>query len=155
MVWWTAIPGKPGEGYFESKHRILKNLKNLVLLVIHGASASFGKNLISEQEVLNNIADMIMEIYLAESLALRIEKMESLKGEDPSGVYRAMLDVFIYDAADKVRKSAADGVNSFADGAGRVYIPAIDPLTRVDGINVKEARRRIAARLIEENSYKF
>jgi alkylation response protein AidB-like acyl-CoA dehydrogenase len=151
----VAIPEKPGEGYFESKHRILKNLKNLVLLVIHGASASFGKNLITEQEVLNNIADMITEIYLAESMALRIEKMESLKGADPGGVYRTMLDVFIYDAADKVRKAAADAVNSFTDGAGRVYIPAIESLTRVDGINVKEARRRIADRLIVENSYKF
>ena len=151
----AVISGKPGEGYFEAKLRVLKNFKNLVLLAIHGASTSFGKNLISEQEVLNNIADMITEIYLAESMALRIEKMESLKGVDPSGIYRAMLDVFIYDTADKVRKAATDAVNSLPDGAGRVYIPAIDSMTRVDSINVKEERRRIANRLIEDNSYTF
>ena len=40
----------------------------------------FEKNLINEQEVLNNIAEMMMETYVSESLALRVEKMRSLKG---------------------------------------------------------------------------
>ena len=63
------------------------------------------KKLVQEQEVLNNMSNMIMETYIAESLALRVQKMESMKGATAAGIYRDILDVFVYDAADKIRKS--------------------------------------------------
>jgi alkylation response protein AidB-like acyl-CoA dehydrogenase len=147
---------KNDESYFEEKFRIIKNLKNLILIVIQAASDRFGKNLILEQEVLNNLADMIMEIYIAESLALRIRKMEALRGIDPAGIYRSILDVFVYDAADKIRKPASDAVNSSAstEVPGK-YKKVIEILTNVPGVNVKDARRKVADILIEENCYKF
>ncbi|MCK7460824.1 MAG: hypothetical protein MZU84_01480 [Sphingobacterium sp.] len=49
---------------------------------MHGATKNFDKELINEQEVLNNIAEMMMETYVAESMALRVEKAESDQGED-------------------------------------------------------------------------
>jgi alkylation response protein AidB-like acyl-CoA dehydrogenase len=147
---------KNDESYFEEKFRIIKNLKNLILIVIQAASDRFGKNLILEQEVLNNLADMIMEIYIAESLALRIRKMEALRGIDHAGIYRSILDVFVYDAADKIRKPASDAVNSSAstEVLGK-YKKVIEILTNVPGVNVKDARRKVADILIEENCYKF
>ena len=69
---------KEGESWFEEKLRNIRNFKNLILIVLQGASKHFDKKLVTEQEVLNNLTDMIMETYLAESLALRIRKMESL-----------------------------------------------------------------------------
>jgi alkylation response protein AidB-like acyl-CoA dehydrogenase len=145
-----------GASYFEEKLRYIKNFKNIILLVINGASKHFGKNLIMEQEVLNNLADMIMEVYIAESLALRIQKMEIMNGVDPSGIYRAILDVFVYDAADKIRKPAADAINAFATSQiHEKYKNSIETLTNVNGINVKDARRKIADKLIEDNVYKF
>jgi alkylation response protein AidB-like acyl-CoA dehydrogenase len=153
-----AINGgkKHEESYFEEKHRIIKNFKNLILLVIQGASAHFDKKLILEQEVLNNLADMIMEVYIAESMVLRTQKMETISGIDPAGIYRTLLDVFVYDAGDKIRKPATDAVNSFAvDGLLSSYRKVIENLTNVPGINVKEARRKIADKLIEDNCYKF
>jgi alkylation response protein AidB-like acyl-CoA dehydrogenase len=147
---------KPEESYFEEKLRNIKNFKNLVLIVLQGASKQFGKNLIMEQEVLNNLTDMIMEVYLAESMALRIRKMESIRGIEQDGIYRKMLEVFVYDAADKIRKPAFDAINSFADAANTLkFKHAVEILTDVSGINVKEARRLIAGKLIEDNSYKF
>ena len=97
---------------------------------------------------------MIMETYIAESLTLRIEKRELLKGN--VNIYRDILDVYIYDTADLIRKSARDAVNSFAaiDESEKLN-EAIGKLTLVAGINVKEARRRIADSLIENNAYKF
>jgi len=144
------------ETYFEEKHRIIKNFKNLILIALQGATDHFDKKLILEQEVLNNLADMIMEVYIAESLALRIQKMETLQGLDTAGIYRSMLDVFVYDAADKIRKPACDAVNSFASPEilGK-YKKVIEILTNVPGINVKDVRRKVADKLIEENSYKF
>jgi len=148
---------KQNESYFEEKIRIIKNFKNLVLIVIQKASAHFDKKLILEQEILNNIADMIMEVYIAESMALRIQKMESLNaGVVPPEIYRAMLDVFIYDAADKIRKPAADAINSIiAPDLSKIHTQVIETLTGVPGVNVKDARRKIAEKLVEDNCYKF
>ncbi len=144
------------ESYFEEKLRVVKNFKNLILIVIQGASGYFDKNLIHEQEVLNNLADMIMEVYIAESMVLRIQKMESMNGVDAYGIYRTMLDSFIYDASDKIRKPAADAVYSFASTEmSATYKKVVETLTLVPGINIKEARRKIADKLIEANCYKF
>jgi alkylation response protein AidB-like acyl-CoA dehydrogenase len=153
----TIADNKPAsETYFEEKLRYIKNFKDLILIVMQGASKHFDKKLIMEQEVLNNLADMIMEVYIAESMALRIQKMETIKGTDPAGMYRSMLDVFVYDAADKIRKPATDAVNSFASvEATATYKRAIEILTTVPGFNVKDARRKVADKLIEDNCYKF
>jgi hypothetical protein len=77
-----------------------------------------------------------------------------MKGD--AAIFRDMLDVYVYDTADLVRKSARDAFNSFADSSESEKLNvAIEKLTQVAGINVKEARRRIADRLIENNAYKF
>jgi alkylation response protein AidB-like acyl-CoA dehydrogenase len=143
-----------GESYFDEKRRYMANFKKVILIAIQGVTSFFDKKLMKEQEVMNNISEMIMETYIAESLALRVEKIEALKGN--SGVYRDILDVYVYDAADLVRKSARDAVNSFAGAEESEKLnSAIEKLTQVAGINVKEARRRIADRLIEDNAYKI
>ena len=151
-----ALLPKDGESYFEEKLRYIKNFKNLILLVINGASRHFDKKLIMEQEVLNNLADMIMEVYMAESLVLRVQKMENIQGADPSWLYHAIVDVFVYDAADKIRKPAADAANSFTSAElNESFKKGIETLTNLPGVNVKDARRKIADKLIEDNCYKF
>jgi alkylation response protein AidB-like acyl-CoA dehydrogenase len=143
-----------GETYFDEKQRYVRNFKKCIQICIHGAVTRFEKNLINEQEVLNNIAEMMMETYVSESLTLRVAKMEMQNGSKP--IYRDILDVNIYDTAEIVRKSAYDAIYAFAaPDAASSLIKAIDALTRVKGINVKDARRRIADKLIEDNSYKF
>jgi hypothetical protein len=124
------------------------------MICLHGASKKFEKGLVTEQEVLNNIAEMMMETYLSESLALRVEKIESITGS--AALYRDILDVNIYDTADKVRKSAFDALYSImSPDSAQSFTKAIEELTRVAGVDVKESRRRIAAKLIEDNVYKF
>jgi alkylation response protein AidB-like acyl-CoA dehydrogenase len=143
-----------GENYFSEKSRYVGNFKKAILLCIHGAAKKFDKSLINEQEVLNNIADMMMETYVSESLLLRVNKLETLKAD--VAVYKDILDVNIYDTAEIIRKSGYDAAYSFAAPEDApAIIRAIDSLTTINGINVKEARRRIAGKLIEENSYKF
>jgi alkylation response protein AidB-like acyl-CoA dehydrogenase len=143
-----------GETYFDEKQRYIRNFKKSIQICIHGAVTRFAKSLINEQEVLNNIAEMMMETYASESLTLRMAKMEMLNGSSP--IYRDILDVNIYDTAEIIRKSAYDAIYAFtAPDAAPALIKAIDALTRVKGINVKDARRRIAEKLIEDNSYKF
>ncbi len=145
---------KTGESFFEQKRRYIKNFKKATLICIHGASKSFGKGLINEQEVLNNIAEMMMETYVSESLALRVEKMSSQNGTGT--IYKDMLDVNVFDTASIIRKSALEAIGSFSTPENCAQlIKAIDLLSCVECVNVKDARRRIADKLIEDNAYKF
>ena len=87
---------------------------------------------------------------------LRVEKLESIKGADEVKLYKDILDVNVYDAADKILKSGRDAVNSFAEGEELdSMVDAIGILSKVAGVNIKEARRRIADKLIEDNKYSF
>jgi len=144
------------EGYYAEKVRYTENFKKAVLLVIHAASKKFDKKMVEEQEVLNNLTNMIIAAYAGESLALRVQKMESLKGAGSISIYKDILDVYLYDAAEKVRKEGLDAVYSIAaDGEEGSLVKAIETLSNVSGLNVKAARRRIADKLIEDNAYKF
>ncbi|MDX9846601.1 MAG: acyl-CoA dehydrogenase family protein [Tenuifilaceae bacterium] len=145
---------KAGESYFEQKHRYISNFKKAIMLTIQSTTQALGKKFMQEQEVVNNLSNMIMELYEAESMALRIEKLESINGTKQ--VYRDMLDVFIYDAASILRKNAKDAIYSSIEGEeAEKLVKAVKTLTRVEGVNVMNARRNIANTLIEENEYKF
>ncbi|NSW95006.1 MAG: acyl-CoA dehydrogenase family protein [Bacteroidales bacterium] len=146
---------KKEEDYFQEKLRQIINFKKIILLCIHAAVKSFEKNLVNEQEIMNNIADMMIDAYISESLLLRVQKMEKIKGGD-TGVYRDILNVNIFDASSRIKKNACDLICSLADAAYSDKLQrAAEVLCKVPCINVKEARRRIAGKLIEDNSYLF
>jgi alkylation response protein AidB-like acyl-CoA dehydrogenase len=142
------------EDYYGRQTRYIKNFKKAILICIHGSTKRFEKNLINEQEVLNNIAEMMMETYVSESLALRVEKITTIKGD--VALYRDMLDVNMFETANIVRMSALEAISTFCSpGSCHLLIKAIENLTRVECVNLKDARRRIADKLIEDNIYKF
>jgi len=149
--------GNSGElDYFEEKGKYMANFKKLILMVLKAASEKFTRTLVMEQEILSNLSDSIMNLYAAESSFLRVKKLESLKGEDEIKVYKDILDVLVYDSAANIGKSIKDATYSFAYGEVRDLLEkGIMHYTDVAGINVKEARRRIADRLIDENRYCF
>jgi len=143
-----------GESYFQTRTRYIRNFKKAILICMHYATKHFGKGLINEQEVLNNIAEMMMETYVSESLALRVEKLSTIKGD--VSVYKDMLDVNLFETAGIIRNSAMEAIASFSSPETYpVLVQAIEKLTSEEFVNVKEARRHIADRLIEDNSYKF
>jgi len=146
----------PPAGWFEEKDQYVANLKKVVLMLLKAASDKFTRTLVTEQEILSNISDCIIQVYAAESVVLRLKKMEAMKGEEACKIYRDMADVFVYDAAARIAKFARDTTYSFAYGEVRDLLEkGISHFTRVAGVNVKEARRRIADMLIEENKYCF
>lgn len=143
--------------YYQEKKQSIRNFKKATLLLLGEVSEAFKRSLTAEQEILFNISDMIMQVYASESALLRLEKLESLKGADAVSVYRDIVDIFIYDAADVIHKSGKDAINSFAEQEEDYdnLMNYINKLSAVKPVNVKEARRRIAALLIEENTYCF
>ena len=71
-------------------------------------------------------------------------------------LYKDMLDVNVFDTASIIRKSALEAIGAFSSPEScAILISAVENLSRVECINVKEARRRIADKLIEDNVYKF
>ena len=144
------------EEYYAQKSRYIQNFKKIALMLMKAASEKFTRTLVQEQEILTNISDIVMQLYAAESVMLRVKKMESLKGEDEIKVYRDMLDVFVFDSAAIINKSAKDATYSFAFGEERdLLAKAIKHFTCVAPVNVKESRHRIADQLIDENRYCF
>lgn len=143
--------------YYQEKKQSIRNFKKATLLLLGEVSEAFKRSLTAEQEILFNISDMIMQVYASESALLRLEKLESLKGADAVSVYRDIVDIFIYDAADVIHKSGKDAINSFAEQEEDYdnLMNYINKLSAVKPVNVKEARRRIAALLIEQNTYCF
>jgi len=145
-----------GIGYYDEKKCCIKSFKKIALLLLNAAHKGLGKHLSTEQEVLNNIADIMMELYIAESLALRVEKIESMKGAETVALNKDMLDVFVWDASAKIRKWGLDAVYTMLEGQeAEKMASAVKSLCCVKGVNVKDARRRIADKLIEDNTYKF
>ena len=110
----------------------------------------------NEQEVLMNIADMAIATYNAESVLLRVVKMVEQKGEAECGVYLDIMHTYLYDAADEVNKAGKDAVNSFSDGdEQRMILMGLKRFTKAEPFNTKDARRRIADRMIAAGKYCF
>jgi len=145
-----------GPGYDEVKAALVRNLKNAILMLIPGISEAFGRKLADEEEVLMNISDMMMQVYALESTALRVKKLATMKSQEEMSIYRDILDVLSVDCAAVVQKSGKDAIMSFAPAEQQIGM--LDILSKrcfVQPVNIKDARRRIAEKLIEDNHYSF
>ncbi len=150
---------KPSGLYAEEK-AALKDFKKIVLMVAGGAAKMQmdGKiNLKHEQEVLMNVADMMIDVFNAESLLLRVEKLNGISNNKTTQeVYEAMLKTYFHDATSRISKYATDALASFADGdLLKTFLMGLKRFTKYPPTNVKEHRRLIAAELIKANEYCF
>jgi len=123
-------------------------------MVAGSAAQKLMMELAKEQEVLMNISDMLIDLYVAESVQLRVEKLVSMRGEESCKEQLDIMRVFINDAADRINKNGKEAINSYASGdEQRMMLMGLKRFTKTEPFNAKEARRRIAAKLISENKY--
>ena len=142
--------------YFDIKHAQLSNLKKASILFLPVIQKTFGRKLMFEEEVLMNISDMIMNTYILESTLLRVEKIDKLGLKPDVSLYKDMLDVLAQDMIRSINKSGFDIIGSIADGEEKEKLcTALNTLTCISSVNVKEARRNIADKLIDEGRYIF
>jgi alkylation response protein AidB-like acyl-CoA dehydrogenase len=143
-----------GDEPFAREKKSIANFKKAILLVAGAAVQKLMAKIEGEQEVLMNIADMAIATFVAESALLRTLKLVGQRGEAACSFELDCTRTFIYDAADQINKSGKDALNAFADGdMQRMMLLGLKRFTKVDPFNSKEARRRIAARLISDNKY--
>lgn len=153
-----SIPdfGSVTTDYYELKHKAIANFKKSILMVAGAALQKFTDKIQNEQEILMNVSDMLMYTYAAESMMLRVEKLNGMYDDEKIKLYKNILDVFMYDTASRINKIGVDAVNSFADGDERqAMLMGMKRFTKIDPVNVKDARRMIADKLIEDNRYNF
>ncbi len=135
---------------------VIKNLKKAVLMAAGKAAEKFGPKLDHEQEVLMNLADMVIEVYVAESAILRTEKLMNLYGDEGSSLYQNMAKLYLFEAVRKVKNAGDEAVACFAEGDElRVMLMGMKRFTKMDPINTKEIRQAIADVMIDENKFPY
>ncbi len=148
-----------GEGEdipFAAEKKLVANFKKAILMVAGAAVQKLMMKIDSEQEVLMNIADMAIETFNAESVLLRAEKLTETRGEEASRLQCDIMRTYLFDAADRINKSAKDAINGFAEGdEQRMILMGLKRFTRAVPYNTKDARRRIADKMISEGKYCF
>jgi len=154
----VGIPetGETEEGLFAYEKKMIANYKKAVLLVAGGAVQKLMATLNKEQEVLMNIADMIIETYVAESVLLRVEKLTGMVGEEACGDKITLMQLYLNSACDKIWVSGKEALNSFSEGDElRMMLMGLKRFTKQESFNPKAARQRVAQKLITENLYCF
>ena len=144
------------EVLFAAEKKVIKNLKKAALMVAGAAVQRFMMKLSEEQEILMNVADMAIEIYAAESALLRTEKLIGIKGEAACALQKDMALCYLHEAVEKINSAGKSAIMGFAEGDElRVMLMGLKRFTKIDPINTKNARRRIAEAMITENKYVF
>ena len=153
-----SIPdfGSEDETPFAKERKLVANLKKAILMTAGAAVQKLMMKIESEQEVLMNLADMAIETFNAESVLLRVMKMTDQQGDAATQLHQDIMRTYLYDAADKVNKSGKDAINAFADGdEQRMILMGLKRFTRAEPFNTKDARRRLADKMIAESKYCF
>ena len=146
--------GEEDNSLFAAEKKAIANFKRAILLVAGAAVQKLMQSLGKEQEILMNIADMAIKTYVAESTMLRVEKLVSIKGEAACQEYIDIMKVVFYDGADQIYAIGKNAINSFAEGdEQRMMTIGVKRWTKYEAINTKEARQRIAVKVIEANKY--
>lgn len=144
------------EGLFVAEKKVLRNLKKAALMVAGAAVQKFMMKLSDEQEILMNIADMVIEIYAAESVLLRVEKLIGIKGEEALTLQKQLALVYLHEAVEKVNNAGRAAITSFAEGDElRGMLMGLKRFTKIESMNLKDARRQIADAMVAENKYIF
>jgi alkylation response protein AidB-like acyl-CoA dehydrogenase len=141
---------------FASEKEVLKKLKKVFLMVGGKAAMALQDKIEDEQEIMMNLADVMIEIYAAESAILRTEKLVSIQGEETTVNQIAMSQVYLAEAIDRINAAAKEAIASFTKGdEQKVMLMGLKRFTKADLVNTKELRRQVADFMIEQGKYPF
>jgi alkylation response protein AidB-like acyl-CoA dehydrogenase len=95
---------------FAEEKDIIKRLKKVFLMVAGSAVQKFGPDLESHQQMLMAAADILIEVYMAESTLLRTEKNAKRFGEDAQKTQIAMTQLYLYRAVEIVQSRGKEAI---------------------------------------------
>ena len=146
----APAPMEPaGDAPLEAEARAVTAMKKIALMVLGTAMQTYGEKLADEQEVLMAAADIIIDVYGAESALLRASR-------NGGELHAAAARLFINDAVARVEASAKTALAAMADGDMlRTLLAALRRLLKVTPINTVALRRQLADATVDRRSYPF
>ena len=137
--------------HFQSSYNLIDNLKKYFLYVLGKSAMHFGEKIKSEQEVMMNIANIIISIYVMESTIKRCEKVyhttknEILINISKSSIYYNLLDF---------RENSIEALTSFmSEKDTDLSLKLLDNSTSFKRFNIKNLNRKIADYFLSKKSY--
>lgn len=151
-----SIPefGSDDDSPFAAEQKAIINMKKAILMVAGAAVQKLMMKIENEQEILMHIADMSIETFVAESCLLRVMKVTGKIGQSAATFHADCMRIYVNDAVDLVNKHGKEAINAFAEGdEQRMMLLGLKRFTKYGPFNSKEARRRIADKLITDKRY--
>ncbi len=142
---------------FSEEKEMITKLKKTFLMVAGAAVQKFGQDLEKHQQLLIAAADILIEIYMAESAILRTEKNAKRFGKESQSVQIAMPKLYLYHAVDIIEEKGKESIISFAEGdEQRMMLMGLKRFTKYANYpDIVDLRNEIAEKLKAENKYCF
>ena len=156
----TSIPSFDTPDFsvlFAEEKDMIKKLKKVFLMVAGSAAQKYGDKLEQHQQTLMAAADILIEIYMAESTILRTEKNAKRSSEAEQEVQIAMSKLYLYHAVDIISVKAKESIISFAEGdEQRMMLMGLKRFTKYQNMpNIGTLRKVIAEKVSAEGKYPF
>jgi len=146
-----AAPDLPSGEPLAAERRTVAALKKVGLLVVGTAMQTYGEKLTDEQEVLTLSADILIDVFAAESVLLR-----SAAAGAQRELYHATARVFVQDAASRAETAARTALAAMAEGDTlRTLLAALRRLLKVTPVNTVALRRTLADAVLDRKAYVF
>src|SRR5206468_7049410 len=95
--------------------RTVAAFKKVALMVLGTAMQTYGQKLTDEQEVLCAAADILIDIYAAESAVLRASEAVGA-GRSDAALHEAAARTFVNDATQRIQAAATNALAAMAEG---------------------------------------
>ena len=142
------------EGTLAAEHKVVSNAKKLSLLVAGAASQKYMQKLADQQEIMGAIADMVIETFAMDSCVLRAHKFIEANGEQKSALVRAMTQIYITGAMNRLEASAKKVIAAVAEGDMlRTQMAIVRRLVKFEPANVIGLEEQVATRVLETGKY--
>jgi alkylation response protein AidB-like acyl-CoA dehydrogenase len=146
---------EPDDSVLADERRAVESFKKAALMMIGLAMQTFGQKLTDEQEVLMHTADILIDVFAAESAVLRASAAHAER-QKRAELHVDAARVFVNDAAMRIDASARQALAATVDGDTlRTMLAALRRVIKVTPINTAALRRRLADEAVSRGGYPF
>tara|TARA_A200000113_G_scaffold125170_1_gene112669 strand:- start:3442 stop:5250 length:1809 start_codon:yes stop_codon:yes gene_type:complete len=145
------------EKSLNQEQHLIENLKKVFLILINLSFQKYGTKLEYQQQVLMNMADILIDIYLAESVYLRVSKNLKKLDKEKKIVQESVVKLYTYESTQRAISSFKEVVLNITKSDDHKDMIEIvnNLLSYIDNPDVIELRRIIAKHVIQKNEYPF
>ena len=138
-----------GSALYEEK-KAVRQAKKAILMAAGAAAQKYMMELDKQQEILMNLADMVIDVFTAESTVLRTEKLIAQQGEEATALQVAMTKCYVNDAMERTYLAGKHALAAFAKDDMLVMMHmGVKRFTKYPMIDTISLRKQVAAELIK------